>query len=108
MPAVSWRQTPLIEPPSRALDRIEKDLLVRKVLEQRSPSPRMLVECRNIHVGLFEEVASQTIDDRVRHLVHDDVVREAGENRLARQVAAGILAVGDKNTPKRMPCASGQ
>ena len=69
---------------------------MRKVLEQRSQVRECLVECRNIHVGLFEKIASQTIDDRVRHLVHDDVVREAGENRLARQVAAGILAVGDK------------
>ena len=42
----------------------------------------------------LDEILAQTVDEGVRHLVGDDVVRQAREDFLPRQVRSGVLFVG--------------
>src|SRR5260370_38532292 len=72
-----------------------------------------LVKGAYVRVGRRVEVWTQAIDDCVGHLVSDDVVRQASEDRLAGQVqprrvfARAIIAkqdgakhtMGESNTP---------
>jgi hypothetical protein len=61
--------------------------------EERGEVGEALVERRDVDVGLLEKAAADAIDDRVRGLVNHDVVREAGEDRLAGDVAPRIFVV---------------
>ena len=87
-------QLVLVEGAPRTLDRLDQGFLVGEVAEQRDDVGKTLVECRNVLIGLLGEVAADAVDDRVRRLVNHDVVRQAGEDGLPRQVAPRILAVG--------------
>ena len=66
------------------------------MLEQRDDVGEALVERQHVDVGRLEEIAAQAVHDGVRHLVGDDVVRQAGEDGLARQVRPGSVASARK------------
>ena len=61
---------------------------MREVAEQRREVGEALVEGQHVGIGRLGEVGADAVDDGVRHLVRDDVVRQAGEDALAGQVAA--------------------
>ena len=76
-----------------AADRLGDQLGKGKMLEQRDDIRKALVESRHVDIGGFEEVVPQPVDDRVSHFMRDDVVAQAGEDGLARNVGAGIFEI---------------
>jgi hypothetical protein len=49
------------------------------------------MERDHVGVGRHDEVRAQPVEQRMRHLVHRDVVRQAGEDIAARHGAFGRL-----------------
>ena len=74
---------------SGVADRREKHRRNGEVLEQRHDVGERLVKGQ--HVGIARLLVSrmQAVEQGVRGLVRDDVVRQAGEDQAARQVVAG-------------------
>ena len=70
-----------------------EDLGEREVLEQRDDVGKRLVEGADVGVGRREIAAVHAVEQRVRRLVRDDVVREAGEHHAARNVL-GCFGLG--------------
>jgi len=66
------------------------------MLEDGHDVGEALVEGEDVAVRGLEVARAEAVDESVRHLVCDDVVREAGEDRLAREVRAGVFVVGAK------------
>jgi hypothetical protein len=64
------------------------------VLEEGDDVGERFVEGEHIRVARFGEIGVQPVQERVRGLVRDDVVREAGKDQAARQVRPGVL--GDR------------
>ena len=87
-------QLGLVEPPAGQPDRVGQRLLVREVGEQRGEVGEAFMEGQHVGIGRLGEVRADAVDDGMRHLVGDDVVRQAGEDALAGQVAALIGLVG--------------
>ena len=75
---------------ARALDLIEQKSRHREVLEDGDDVGEGLVEGDHVDVGGLEHAAVHAVEDRVRHLVGDDVVRQAAEDDAARQLVARI------------------
>ena len=86
------RHVKLMNGAAGPLDQLQQRLLVAEVLEQRHDVGERLVERGRVRAGRLEEEATLAIDEGVRRLVGDDVVREAGEDGLAGQVHARIGA----------------
>ena len=74
-------------------DLVAQHLGQREVLEQRHDVGEGLVEGEHVGVARLAEAAVHAVEQGVRHLVRDDVVRQAGEHRQARRGAA-IVATG--------------
>ena len=68
------------------------------MLQQRDDVGKALVEGQHIGVGRLQEHRPQPVDDGVRHLVGDNVVRQAGEHRLPWQIGPDILGLGAEVT----------
>ncbi len=73
---------------ARLGDLVAQGLRLREVLEQGDDVGERLVERQHVGVARLREVAVQAVEQRVRGLVRDDVVRQAGEHQAARQVLA--------------------
>src|SRR3954464_9102638 len=58
--------------------------------EERRQVREGFVKGWNVDVGRFHEVSANAVDDRMGRLMGNDVVGQAGEDRLARQVFAGV------------------
>ncbi len=84
----------LVEAAARLLNRVEQRVRVTEMQEQRGEIGEGLVERQHFGVGRFREEGANAVDDGMRHLVRDDVVREAGEHALPRQVVALVLFRG--------------
>lgn len=56
------------------LRRIEQDLLMGKMLEQRGEIGERLVKRRHIDIGRLHEMGTNAIDDRMRGFMSDDIV----------------------------------
>jgi hypothetical protein len=80
----------------RLLDRPGQDLGEGEVLEDGDDVGESLVKAEDVAVRGLEVARPQAVDERVRHLVGDDVVREAAEDGLPREVRARLLLVGPK------------
>ena len=80
----------LVEATAGLSDRVEQRFLVREVQEQRRQIGERLVEREHVGVRWLGEEGPDPVDDRVRDLVRDDVVRQASEDALAGQVVALI------------------
>jgi hypothetical protein len=63
------------------------------VLHHRNDVGKGLVEGPHVGIGRVEEAAMHPVDQRVRGLVRDDVVRQAGEDHPAGHVI-GEIALG--------------
>ncbi len=59
---------------------------VGEVLEERDDVGERLVEGVHVGVGRLVEARMHAVEQRVRGLVRDDVVRQAGEDERARGV----------------------
>jgi hypothetical protein len=70
----------------------------REPLEHGDDVGEGLVQCRHLGAGGLVVAAMQPAQRRMGDLVGDDVVRQAGEYQLSRQVRAGIVDVGRKVT----------
>ena len=88
------RKIGLIEAPAGALDRVDQGVLLGEMREQRAQVREALVEGQHVGIGGLREVGADAVDDRVGHLVRDDVLRQAGEDALAGKVAALAALVG--------------
>ena len=78
---------------------------MREVTEQGHDVGERLVERGHVRIRLLHEVASDAVDDRVGHLVHDDVMRQARVDDLAGQVVSLILfGLESTRTGFREPC----
>ena len=73
-------------------DLVAQHLGKREVLEQRHDVGEGLVEGEHVGVARLDEAAVHAVEQRVRGLVGDDVVRQAGEDHAAGQVLAGRVA----------------
>ena len=76
------------------LDVAGQQLRQREVLEQRHHVGEALVEGVHVDVGRLLVQGAEPIDQRVRRLVHDDVVGQAAEHPLPGQVPAGVAGIG--------------
>ena len=63
---------------------------VGEVLEERHDVGERLMECVDVRVGRLVEARVDAVEQRVRHLVRDDVVRQAREDERPRGVV-GVL-----------------
>ena len=63
------------------------------MLEDRDNVRETFVEGRDIAVARLDEKLAQPVNERMCHLVSDDVMREAGEDGLARQVRPWVLPI---------------
>lgn len=64
----------------------------REMLEDRHDIGKSLVKSGDIAIRWFSEIAAETIDDGVRNLVRDDVLRQAGKNVLPRNIGTRIFS----------------
>ncbi len=55
----------------------------REVLEQRDDVGERLVEGEDVRIGGLAEASVQAVEQGVRRLVRDDVVRDGGEDDAA-------------------------
>ena len=67
------------------------DVLIEHNLATRSQVGEALVECEHVGIRRLGEVGPYPVYDRVRDLVGDDVVRQAGEDCPAGIVLAGVV-----------------
>ena len=75
------------------------------MLEQRDDVGERLVEGQHVRVGRLHEVLVQAVEQRVRRLVRDDVVRQAGEDHAAGELAGGAIVGGRKVAEEQArPC----
>jgi hypothetical protein len=74
---------------ARLRDLIAQDLGEAEVLEEGDDVGERLVEGERVAVRRQEILRQRRVEQRVRRLVRDDVVREAGEHEPARQLRAG-------------------
>ena len=63
---------------------------MREVLEDGDDVGERLVEGDHVRIARVEHAAMHAVEDRVRHLVRDDVVREAGEDDAAGKLVARV------------------
>ena len=61
----------------------------REVLEQRDDVGERLVEGEHVGVARLDEAAVHAVEQRVRRLVRDDVVRQAGEDQRRPACSSG-------------------
>src|SRR6185436_7293474 len=73
---------------------VEQRFFVSEVLKERGKVGKRFVKRRHVHVCLFCEECSNPVDNRMRSLVNDHVVREASEHRLARDVTPDVPGTG--------------
>ena len=76
---------------ARARDLVPQDLREREVLQQRDDVGERLVKGADVGVGRLQEVPVHAVEQRMRGLVRDDVVRQAGEDHAAGHVIAGVV-----------------
>ena len=76
---------------ARPRDLVAQHARIGEMLEQGDDVGERLVEGVDIGIARLVEARMHAVEQRVRHLVRDDVVREAGEHRVARRVV-GVLA----------------
>ena len=62
---------------ARASNRLLDDVHVGEVEKQRDEIGKPFVEGRHVHIGRQEKHRPQAIEQRVRRLVHDDVMADA-------------------------------
>ena len=79
--------------PACLLERLGEDVAEREVLEDGHDVRESFVEGEDVRVRRLEQPRPQPVDHRMRGLVRDDVLGEAGEDGLAREVGPH-LAVG--------------
>ena len=78
----------LIKPAAGVLDRVDQRIVLREVREQRAQIGEAFVKRQHVGIGGLREIRPDAVDDRVGHLVRDDVLRQTGENELAGKIAA--------------------
>src|SRR5215213_2041095 len=87
-------QLVLVQLAPSPFQRVEQHFLVGEVLKESGKVGKRLVERRHVLICLFCEESANAVNNRMRSLMHYNVVREAGEHRLSRQVAPDILRAG--------------
>ena len=75
-------------------DLVAQDLGKGEVLQQRHDVGEAFMEGEHIGIGGIDELAMHAVEQGVRGLVGDDVLRKAGEDHAARQLFAGVVVVG--------------
>ena len=73
---------------ARARDLVAQHARIGEVLEQRDDVGERLVEGQHVAIDRLVEARMHAVEQRVRRLMRDDVVRQAGEDQRARRVAA--------------------
>ena len=75
---------------------------VREVLEERHDVGERLVECVDVRVARLVESRVDAVEEGVRHLVRDDVVRQAGEDERPRDVMDVLGRDGEISEQQRL------
>ena len=83
--------------PSRRSPRVRRDLVAqqlgkREVLEHRHDVGEGLVERQDVDVARLLIAPMQSVEQRMRRLVRDDVVRQTGEHHAAERLVVGLGA----------------
>ena len=81
---------------ARRRDLVPQDVRQGEVLEQRHDVGERLVEGEHVGVARLDEAAMHAVEQRVRRLVGDDVVRQAGEDRAAAAAPTMLPAAAGK------------
>ena len=76
---------------ARSRDLMPQDLGVGEVLKEGDEIGERLVKGQDVAISRLEKVALHTVEDCVRGLVGDDVVRQARERHAARHAIGGRL-----------------
>jgi hypothetical protein len=79
------------------------DFRVREVQEQCDEIGERLVERRHVHVGRVGKRRPQTVEQRMRGLVRDDVVTERGGDQPFAQREARRMLAGREVTERKIP-----
>ena len=80
--------------PAGAADRLLDDVRVREVEEQRHEIGEPFVERRHVDVGRDEKHRPQAVEQRVRGLVHDDVVAQGRADQTLPHHESGRVGTG--------------
>src|SRR5258707_9009020 len=86
-----------------ALDLLKQGFGYREVLEESDNICKPLVKCQNIGICRFLIARVKSVEQRVRGLVRDDVVRDGAENLRTRQRGIVILIPGGKIAEQQSP-----
>ncbi len=78
------------------LNLVSEDLAEREVLEERNDIGKGLVERQHVRVRRSIEATVHAVEQGMRGLVGDDVVRQAGEDHAPRHMTSGIVVRGLK------------
>ena len=88
------QQRPPRDGAARFADRLFHDARIAEVEEERHDVREALVEGQYVGVGGHRERRAQAVEDRVRRLVRDHVVRQRREDAVPRHREAGGLVAG--------------
>src|ERR1043165_3638714 len=94
----------LIKSAAGFLNRVEQRFLMREVTKERHDIGERFVKCGDVRTRPFREVSANTVEDRVREFMHDDVVRQTSEHCLTGQIASGIYSTGAKISKQDSLC----
>ena len=87
-------QLPIEEPATCLAQRVQQNFLVGKMSKQRRQVGKSFMKRRNVDVGRLHEIFAYSVDNGMRRFVGNDVVRQAGEDGLSRQIAPRLGAAG--------------